>query len=51
MPTPKRNPNDATMRNVRAIGKRLKALAERFDKLVLEVKALKALAGQQARER
>lgn len=50
MPT-KPNPADATQRNIRALKKGLRALGERFDKLVLEVKALKALAGQQARER
>ena len=58
MTTRKRNPNDATMRNVRALEKRIESL-ERFDEFLLrlvmelrdEVKALKKAIAPKAKRR
>lgn len=46
-----RNPADSTFRNINALKRNLARLAAKFTKLAAEVKALKAVIGQQARER
>jgi UDP-N-acetylglucosamine enolpyruvyl transferase len=46
-----RNPADSTFRNIDALKRGFTRLAAKFAKLAAEVKAIKAVIGQQARER